>query len=109
MVGKRMENWDAGDFALNFRRAVQASHDETFKTEFGALADSLGSLDTEFFRETSGCGHQLSSVLDEVRSISGRMGYCERDRGFDNDCNALYGEVRRAITSVEALDSACFV
>lgn len=109
MVGKRMENWDAGDFALNFRKAVHASPDETFKREFGALAESLGSLDTEFFRETSGCGNQLSSVLDEVRSISGRMGYCERDRGFDNDCSGLYGDVRRAVTSVESLESACFL
>jgi hypothetical protein len=109
MVGTRMENWEASDFALSFRRAAQSSSDPSFKREFGALADSLGALETEFFRETSGCGNQLSSVLDEMRSISGRMGYCQRDRGFESDCNALYGEVRQAVGSVDALENACFL
>lgn len=109
MVGTRMENWDARDFAQNFRKAAQSSTDDSFRREFGALADSLSSLDTEFFRETSGCGSQLSGVLDEMRAISGRMGYCERDRGFQNDCQELYGQVRRAIGSVEALENACFL
>ncbi|NTU60679.1 MAG: hypothetical protein HGA98_06435 [Deltaproteobacteria bacterium] len=109
MVGKRMENWEAGDFAQSFRKASAASSDPTFKRELGALADALGSLDTEFFRETSGCGNQLSAVLDEMGSIGGRMGYCQRDRGFESDCRELYGDVRRAVESVESLESACFL
>ena len=109
MVGKRMENWDAGDFAENFRKAASTSTDETFKREFGALAYELGSLDTEFFHGTTGCGNQLSSTLEDLRSISGRMGYCQRDRGFESDCRELYGQVQRAVGSVQALENACYL
>lgn len=109
MTTKRMENWDAGDFARDFLRAAESSPDRAFKAEFTELGRTLSELDSEFCRETVGCGKRLSSAMEELQSIAGRMGYCSRPRGFETDCSALYGQVRETVGHLEALRERCFL
>ncbi|MDW7712172.1 MAG: hypothetical protein SCH98_17030 [Deferrisomatales bacterium] len=109
MVTKRREDWDAGDFHGEFRSLAQSSSEETFRGKFHALADELEPLGREFVRETVGCGREMSAVMEELHGIASRDRYCDRDRGFRQECESLYQDVDRAIEHVREMRGACFV
>ena len=89
--------------------SADASRVEPFRKKLGALAEIASVLDSEFCRETVRCGADLASVMGEFQAIGARKGYCERARGFDEECNALYGAVDKTIGHVEALRGSCMV
>jgi hypothetical protein len=109
MVPKRTANWDAGDFYQEFRKLARNSTNEVFREKFNALAVELEPLGREFIREQVGCGRNLDSVLEEVQLIAARSGYCDEPRGFDQECEALYRDVDRAISDLRSLREGCFV
>jgi len=105
----RFANWEASDYQREFRRLATQSSDSMFQEKFHALADQLEPLDREFIRETASCGHDLSAVMEELQGIAGRDRYCDRDRGFEHECETLYADVDRAIDHVREVRSCCFV
>ncbi len=109
MVTKKMENWEVSDFHHEFRSLAQKSTDEAFRTKFNALADELEPFGREFIHETAGCSHDLGAVVEELHGIAARDRYCDRDRGFEQECESLYRDVDRAIEHVREVRGACFV
>ena len=108
MATTRMESWDVGDFHNEFRSLARKSSDEVFCEKFNALADELEPLGREFMRETAGCGRDLSAVVEELHGIAAKDRYCDRDRGFGQECESLYRDVDRAIEHVREVRGACF-
>jgi hypothetical protein len=108
MTSERMQNWDLGDYHEEFRRLAEGSRDAAFRERFGALADAIEPLTREFVRETAGCGHDLGGFLQELAGIAARDRYCDRPRGFEETCDALYGDVDAAIRKAEELRGCCF-
>lgn len=108
-MAKRMESWDAGDFYTAFQTAADQATDPQFQERFRALATAIEPLQREFARETVGCGRDLAEVMDDLAGVAARMGYCERPRGFAQECDALHDRLCRAIASVNSLRDACFV
>lgn len=109
MVTKRMESWEVSDFQHEFRSLAEKSSDETFRTKFSALADELEPFGREFIHESAGCGHDLSAMVEELHGIAARDRYCDRDRGFQKECESLYHDVDRAVGHAQQLRSTCFV
>jgi hypothetical protein len=109
MATNRFANWEASDYQSEFRRLAGASSDAAFREKFNALADQLEPLGREFIRESASCGHDLSAVMDELQGIAARERYCDRPRGFERECEILYGDVERAIQHVQEVRTCCFV
>ncbi|MBI5439760.1 MAG: hypothetical protein HY900_00960 [Deltaproteobacteria bacterium] len=108
-MAARMEEWDASDFYKEFHAAATSSPDEAFRRKFDTLAKELEPFDREFFRETSRCGRDLGSVMEGLKDIAGRAGYCRRPRGFEQSCEHLFQEVDETIGRIRALRETCFV
>lgn len=108
-MASRMENWEVGDFCRHFLMEAKKSDVELFKEKFKALGHALESLDAEFMRETSKCGHDLGGLIDDLHSLAGRLGYCETDRGFKGGCSKLYQDIDAAIEKTTDLDGRCFI
>ena len=51
----------------------------------------------------------LSAVMEELQGIAARDRYCNRPRGFEQDCETLYRDVDLAIDHVREVRSCCFV
>lgn len=109
METNRFASWEAADYQREFRRMARNSGDEAFRDKFHALADELEPLGREFIRETAACGHDLGEVLEELQGIAARERYCDRPRGFEQECETLYREVDRAIGRVREVRGCCFV
>jgi len=109
MATNRFANWEAADYQREFRRLAGEAGDDRFREKFHALADQLEPLGREFIRETATCGHDLSAVMAELQGIAARERYCNRPRGFERECDTLYGDVDRAIEHVREVRSCCFV
>ncbi len=109
MATKRMEQWEVGDFQHEFRNLARSSSDEAFCGKFHALADELEPFGREFIRETAGCGRDLGALVEELHGIAARDRYCDRDRGFDQECESLYRDVDRTIEHVRQVRGACFM
>lgn len=107
-MASKMENWDLGDYCKHFHGEVERSDDPQFRDRFDRLARELGALDAEFLLEKAQCGSELGDLVKALETITGQLGYCERDRGFEETCGALYAEVDAAIDQARALHERCF-
>ena len=107
-MASKMENWELGDYCKHFHEAVAKSSDQIFRNKFDALARELGTLDAEFLLEKVKCGGELGDLVRALETITGKLGYCERDRDFEQTCGALYAEVDAAIAQAQALNERCF-
>lgn len=108
-MGSRMDGWEVGDYLSHFLHEFTRSEDEQLRVRLSPLIRNLESLDAEFMRESSRCGVDLGSLMDDLHSIAGRMGYCRTDRGFAADCDKLYRDMETASAHAERLKETCFV
>lgn len=106
MAGK-MDTWSIADFLGHFENEIDAAVEERFKDQFKALAGELELLDTEFMDKKRGCGGSIEKILDSLHSIAGRVRYCEAPRGFEKDCDVLYGDVSKAVDLVRDFRAGC--
>ena len=106
-MASRMENWSIGDYLKHFEKEVDLAAEDRFKVQFKALAHELEELDSEFLKETKGCSKELDPIFDQLHSLAGRLRYCETPRGFEKDCNILYGDVDKAIKAVSDFRKSC--
>lgn len=103
------ENWKAEDYLVQFEKAIERASDEKFKEVFRELAGELSLLDAEFLAEGVGCNKNLDDLLEIFHSIYGRIGYCERPRGFERECETLYKDVALAVELVQRFRTSCSV
>lgn len=102
-----METWTISDFLDHFEKEVERAAEERFKVMFKELTAELSLLDAEFMTKKIGCGGDLDGILELFHSISGRLGYCERPRGFERDCDHLYADVEAAVNRVKNFRNSC--
>lgn len=101
------ESWTIGDFLSHFEREIERAKEQRFKDVFRTLTAELSLLDAEFLKEKKGCGEPLEVLLDRLHSLAGRLGYCERPRGYEAECEALYGDVDDTVRSVRQFRQSC--
>ena len=101
------ENWSVGDYLSHFEKEITRAVEPRFKEQFKELAGELEHLDSEFLLESAGCGAGLDPILEQLHSLAGRLGYCERPRGFEKECDLLFGDVQKAIGTVKKFRSTC--
>lgn len=102
-----MKDWSVGEYLSHFEKEIVRASEERFKTAFKELAGELMLLDSQFMTQSKGCGTDLDNVLELFHSLSGRLGYCERPRGFEKDCDKLYADVQKAIERVRTFRNTC--
>ena len=108
-MASRMDAWEVGDYLSHFLQEFSRSEDEQLRVRLSGLIRHLESLDAEFMRESSRCGSDLGTLMEDLHSIAGRMGYCRTDRGFASDCSKLYHDMETASAHAERLNQSCFV
>ncbi|MEW6488254.1 MAG: hypothetical protein AB1578_10130 [Thermodesulfobacteriota bacterium] len=108
-MAKRMEDWDAGQFYAAFHGAAEKAADAKFREKFEALAKAIEPLQREFARQTAKCGPEIGSLMEDLQWIAAKMGYCEKPRGFERECEDLYRRLCQAIAKVNSLRDTCFV
>ncbi len=106
---KKVDEWSIGDYLEHFVKEAEKSDDKRFLLAFEGLAEQLELLDSEFIKETRGCSAGLAPLFDRLHSIAGRLGYCERPRGFESECDDLYAEVEKAVEEARAFRVSCTI
>lgn len=102
-------NWKASDYLVQFEKAIERSEAPRFKEAFKTLAGELSLLDAEFLAEGMGCSKNLDDLLEAFHSIYGRIGYCEKPRGFERECDTLYKDVALAVELVQRFRTSCSI
>lgn len=101
------DSWTVGDFLKHFEAEIDRAVEERFKVMFRQLTAEMSLLDAEFMTQKTGCGGDLDNILTLLHSISGRLGYCERPRGFERDCDRLFADVEAAVDRVKKFRQSC--
>lgn len=101
------ENWSISDYMVHFQQEVDRAAEPRFKDKFKDLASEINQLDVEFMNKTKGCDKNVDDLIDRFHSLTGRLGYCERPRGYEKDCDVLYRDVESAIGMVRDLRKSC--
>lgn len=103
------DDWKTGDYLVHFEKAAEKSAEEKFRKAFSSLAGELSLLDAEFLAEGMGCSKNLDDLLETFHSIYGRIGYCEKPRGFERECDTLYKDVALAVELVQRFRKSCTI
>lgn len=106
-MASRSENWSISDYLVHFEKEVDLAVEPRFKEKFKDLAAEIEQLDVEFMSKTKGCGKEVDDLIDRFHSLTGRLGYCERPRGYEKDCDVLYRDVEAAIGMVREFRKSC--
>lgn len=106
-MASRMDNWSVSDYLHHFEKEVERAAEARFKKKFAELAAELELLDSEFLKASKGCAKGIDPLIDQLYSLAGRLGYCEHPRGYEEECDKLYRDVDRAISSVRSFRDVC--
>lgn len=104
----KTENWDAGDFYKAFEQAAERAADEKFSKQFRDLAKAIEPLQREFEKESIRCSKNTAKLVEHLDWVAAKMGYCEKPRGFEKECEALSRKINEAIGEVDTLRKTCF-
>lgn len=106
-MASKTDQWSVGDYLNHFVKEIDLAAEDRFKEQFRKLTKELESLDAEFLKETKGCSKGIDPLIDSMHSLVGRLGYCERPRGFEKDCDKLYKDVAETVEKVHKFRESC--
>lgn len=108
-MAARMNEREAGDFYREFHEGSRTSPDRRLSAKLEALAKEIEPMDREFCRQTSRCGHEMGSVLEELDTVAERASRCGHLRLAGGECERLFQEVDAAIAHITSLRETCYI